>query len=163
MAKSTDIPNEGAYSSSVTKILSLTADGVPKNLASSPVALIEAAQDLSTSFEDLGGEISNNGKKILYWLSVDIGSDTNVRLQAIGMHTTAGDEFPLSDADVIVHTDNTYTAAAASRYFELNDDADQLVCVEINTSVAIPIVKLKVSAGTHTDGTIATAYVTKGY
>lgn len=130
-------------------------------------ALIAAAQDLTAAWADVGSAVDVRGyKDVVFWATIAINDSQDVRFKVIGLNEVAGtEEYPLSDAAVEVMTDNTYAAAAASRYFELNSDVNQLVAIRVKVNNSIAAVKLQTECGTvgTTAGQITAAYVTKGY
>jgi hypothetical protein len=130
-------------------------------------SLISASQDFTASFVDCGPEVYALGySKVLFFATVDINDSLDPRFKVLAKHTGAGtEEYPLSDAKVKVHTDSTYVAAAASRYFELNDNADQLVVVEVDTTGGISWLQLQITAGTvgATAGQIDALYASASY
>ncbi len=127
------------------------------------------AQTLTDSWVDLGVEIYCDGYNTLgVFLDVDINSSANVRIRALGKHTTAhANEYQLPVMPV-VSVDGTSDAVlqvSNDNYIELNNDADQKIFVEFPLSNAVPYVQLQVEAGTvgATAGQILSAYVVLGY
>lgn len=164
----TVIVKDIVYDASTTsnQITNLTPDYA--RYTSAEDLLAGGAQNLdSTQFTDVGGEVDVIGyKKIWFYITVDINNSTNVRIKILGKHESAGsEEYPLSNSNVTVFSDNTYTAAAASRYFELDTDADQLLIVEVDVGNACKYLQFQISNATDgaSVGQIDAAYVTKGY
>jgi len=129
--------------------------------------LLTSAQDLTASFADLWNEVDVSWyKKIRFYLTVDINSSNDPRFKFYAKHESGGsEEYPLSDADVTIHTDNTYTSAAASRYFELNDDANQLVAIDIDVKNITGYIQTQASVWTvgGTAAQIDAFYIVKWY
>ncbi len=121
--------------------------------------------ELGSTFIDCGAEVQSSGyNTITFWANVDINSSTNPRFKIMAKPIYGGAvEVPLSSASVTIHTDNTYTAASASRYFELNDDADQWVQIDIDLNNTIAGIQLMVSDSNDSDGQIDNLYVVLGY
>lgn len=117
---------------------------------SASLALIDAAQTITDAFVDCGSEVNTRGfRHVKFYATIDINNGANVRFRVLGKHTYEGtEEYKLNDTKVKVLANNTYTAAAASMYFEIDDDADQLVVISVDTDNTIDSLQLQVSAGT---------------
>ena len=98
------------------------------------VATWVTTQDLTASYADFGAEIPTEGyTKIGVWVKADVNDSTTVTLQALGLHTTAGDEFELDGIGEI--TLWTSGASDFNKYYE----------IEVG---AVPIIQLQAKAGT---------------
>ena len=130
-------------------------------------SLLSSAQDLTASFADVGDEIPVPFfKSLYYFITVDINDSLDPRFKILAKHTNAGaEEYPLSDGSVIVHTQNSYSAAATNRYFELTDDENQLFIIEADIGNNVESLQLQASVGTvgATAGQIDAAYYTISY
>lgn len=122
------------------------------------ISLISESQELTADWADLGSEIdmiSIPYTKSGLYLNLDIGSDTNIRIRALGKHaSSATEEYVLP-----ILTVSASDIKAESEYVELNVDADQKIILTVDTKGVIPFVQWQVMAGSHTDGEILTAYV----
>jgi hypothetical protein len=121
------------------------------NVWSAPQTLLSAAQTLTDSFADCGTEVNARGfRNVKFFVTMDINGSNNPRFKVLGKHTysTGTEEYPLSSGKVTVLTNNTYTAAAASRYFELDDDADQLFVIDVQVDNTIDSLQLQACVGT---------------
>lgn len=121
--------------------------------------------ELTSTFGDCGTETACAGyKTCTFWANVDINSSENPRFKIMAKPIYGGAvEVPLSSASVTIHTDNTYTAASASRYFELNDDADQWVQIDVELNNTIAGIQIMASDSNDSDGQIDNLYVVLGY
>ena len=130
-------------------------------------SLLSSAQDLTASFADVGDEVPVSFfKSFYYYITIDINDSLDPRFKILAKHTNAGaEEYPLSDGSIIVHTQNSYSAAAANRYFELADDEDQLFIIEADIGNNVESLQLQASVGTvgATAGQIDAAYYTISY
>lgn len=156
--------NSEDYSTS-SKLTSVLNPDYGHNIDRQPV--LTAAQDLTATMTAVGSEVDvSTYKNAKFFVNVDINNSLDVRFQVVA-HDVYGssEDYPLSDAAVTVHTDSTYVAAAASRYFELNDDVDQFVVIEVDCANSIASLQLKAAAGTvgATAGQIDSVYVIVGY
>jgi len=142
--------------------------GSSKNIVQNPtpsyyqdvVTLISAAQNVTTSFVDLGFEIPCAGYKYLnVFLTLDINNSLDFRIKALAKHTSAGaEEYPIQ------YEMRNSTEAIDGAYREINLDADDLYVAKINVE-SIPLIQIQISAGTVgvTAGQIDACYYTLSY
>lgn len=118
------------------------------------------AQDLTTSWADLGSEISMLGYDSLgVWVNLDINSSVNPRIRALAKLDSAGtDEYYLP-----IQTISSSDVKVEDHYIEFNEDSDQKIILEIETSGHIPYIQLQVQTETvgGTAGQIDGCVVTK--
>jgi len=111
------------------------------------VGTLVTAQDITLTYTDLGltPEIATEGyKKLGVWLTAYVNDSETVTLKAVGLHTTAGDEF---DIDGITEVSLWTTGASDfKKYYEF----------EVG---AVPIIKLQTKA---TNLGLAAGYLTGG-
>lgn len=118
------------------------------------------AQDLTTSWVDLGDEIDMNGFNCIgLWVTLDINSTNDPRIRAIAKLDTAGSkEYILQ-----IETVGTSAVSIENKYYEWNVDADTETMLMIDTKGLVPKVQLQVQCGTvgATAGQIDYCEVTK--
>jgi hypothetical protein len=118
-----------------------------------PVTLISVAapQNFTAAWADLGGEIRiyeksdkrHNFSTIGLFLNLDINDSTDLRIRALAKHTEAGaDEYVLP-----IRTVSASDVKVEDEYIEFNDDANQKVLIEIDTSGLIQVVQFQIMAG----------------
>jgi hypothetical protein len=129
---------------------------------SAAVPLISAAQDFTAAWADLGPEIACFGKKELgIWLTIDINDSTDLQIRALPKHESGGTE----EYQSVIETYSATDIQVAPGYWELSNDADQLVLLEYHLGYKIPYVQIQIKAGTlggGTDAQVDAAYFTRG-
>lgn len=127
-----------------------------------PESILSAAQNLTTSWADLGAEISVVGYTHLgVWVEVDINDSTNVRIRALAKHTQGGSE----EYELPILSVGASDIQVEDAYFEFGDDADQKKLLKICTDNIIPFVQLQVQTGVAgaSAGQIDTCYITRSW
>lgn len=122
-------------------------------------SLLSSAQNLSTDWADLGGVIdTRNYTKAGLFIAVDIGSDENVRVRALGRLASGA-----SDTEYVlpILTVSASVVKIEPEYIEFNVDADTNTILAVDTAGVIPYVQFQVQTSAHTDGVITSAYVVK--
>ena len=108
--------------------------------------LITAAQDLTGSWVNLGDAISvSDWNRVALWLNVDINDSADVRFRALPLKTKTQDADQYSYP--IKYTSSS-KVAIQDEIFELSDDADQKIVVELETKGLVNALQFQVQAGT---------------
>ena len=124
-------------------------------------AIISAAQELDASFTDLGPEIDMSGYNNLgVWLTVDIGTSTNVQLRILHKHESAGAE---EYREIYLGSPSSNLTTINLNDYEVGTDSDQLFKINIPVSATSPIIQLQVKDDADGDGQIDAAYITKAW
>lgn len=125
-----------------------------------PETLIASSQTITGSAADLGYEIDCQGyTRLLAYITLDINDAADVRIQALGKHTSAGAE----EYKLPIKTVSSSDVKVLAHYYEIDSDADQLIILDWDVT-GIAYVQLQVWAGTAgTTGAITAAYATKMY
>lgn len=126
------------------------------------VTLISSAQTMTTSWADVGTEISTKGYRyITFWLTVDINNSNDQRIRAIAKHTASGSE----EYSLVIKTVSASDVKIEEEYLEFNVDADQLVAVTFELGNTTPYVQLQAQVGTlgATAADLDAVYYTLGY
>lgn len=126
------------------------------------VTLEGTPQDLTANWADYGSEISMQGfSRLGLFLTLDINDSLNVRVRVLAKHTNAGAE----EYNLPIKTVSSTDVKIEPEYIEFNTDADQLVILEVDTNLIVPICQVQISAGTAgaTEGQFDASYITKGY
>lgn len=102
-------------------------------------------QSFTSSFVDLGSEISTNGFKTLsIWFRIDINDTLNARFRLLAKTVSAGAveyTFPIK-------TVTSSLITVEEEFFEFNVDADQDIVISADLDFTIPVVQVQISAGT---------------
>lgn len=126
--------------------------------------LTSTAQNLTTSWVDLGGEIDVGTKKfntIHLWLNIDINDSNNVRFKILDKWESAGsDEY---ERATISTTANKGLVEPTS--YEFNVDEDKKYHFVFGLDNVTPYIQIQVQVGTAgaTPGQIDSAYYSLGY
>ncbi|MCK5019702.1 MAG: hypothetical protein KAS32_21770 [Candidatus Peribacteraceae bacterium] len=115
------------------------------NSDDSGVSLITSAQDVTTSWVDLGSEVSTFGYNSLgIWVVIDINDSSDIRLRAVAKHESAGsDEYPLS-IETVGSAGNVIRVL--QHYWEFDVDSDRKNILTISIDGIVPYVQLQVQA-----------------
>jgi len=125
------------------------------------VALIGSAQELDATPTDLGSEIDMRGYNQLgLWLTVDIGTSTDVTIRLLHKHTSAGAE---EYREIYLGSPSSNITTISLNDYQVASDADQLFKFNIPVSATSPYIQIQVSDAADGDGQIDAAYVTKAY
>ena len=123
--------------------------------------LIAAAQELDATPTDLGAEIDMSGYNELgVWLTVDIGTSTDVTLRIIHKHTSAGAE---EYREIYLGSPASNITTVNLNDYQVGADSDQLIKINIPVSMTSPYIQLQVSDAADGDGQIDACYITKAY
>jgi hypothetical protein len=129
-----------------------------------PVAIIAAAQTITTAWADLGPEIALAGyTKVALWLNLTIGQANNIRVRALAKHTSAGtEEYSLPITRVEAPDGAPWFLSSQAEFVEFDLDADQKAILTWDIDNVIPFVQFQVMMVTDggTDPTVATANIT---
>jgi len=110
-----------------------------------PVSLLGASQDLTGSWLDCGDEIFCSGYDAVFlFFTIDINDSTDIRIRALGKHTSTGAE----EYNLPIKTISSTVVSIDDEYFELANDSDQLVIVQVQTNRGIPYLQVQIEAGT---------------
>lgn len=122
-----------------------------------------AADTLTTTLVDVGSEVSTATYNVInFYVTLSINSSSNVRFKVLAKHTSAGsEEYALSSAFVNISTRATYIDTASYRYFEIDDDANQLFIISVDVNNTIEYLQLQACVGTL--GATPNASLTKVY
>jgi len=126
-------------------------------------ALISAAQTLTTSMADLGGEIDmRTYNQLGLWLTVDINAANNVEIRLLHKHTSAGSE---EYREIYLGTPGSNITTINLNDYQVGADSDQLIKFNIPVSNTTGVVQIQARMETDggTDGQIDAAYITKAY
>jgi hypothetical protein len=128
-----------------------------------PTALKTTAQDLTTSWVDIGGEINITGYRYLHlWINLDINSTNNARFRVLFKRESAGtDEYGYYTKS---SSNGVSTITGNGHYYEFGTDADQKIVVDIGLKSGYPYCQVQVSCGTvgATAGQIDSIYYSLG-
>lgn len=128
--------------------------------APTPEALISAAQALTGSFADVGGEIDVSGFSSLgLWIDLDINDSIDVQFKMlVKLADSATDEYELP---LIAATASK--ANIEPQLIELTNDANQKIMIPFSLDRVIKSVQIQVKAGTlgSPAGILTSAKVTK--
>lgn len=125
-------------------------------------AIISAAQTLTTSFANIGTEIDCAGyTTLMIWLKCTVQQSTGIQIKALAKHTYAGTESYSLPIEIV----SSGLIAASIEVVQFPDAVNFLYAVKVKVDNVIPYLQFQVKMTTDggTDGTIDTAYVTKGY
>ena len=116
---------------------------------------VASPQTITNAWADLGGEIPTfNYNYLIIWINIDIGTTTNVRIQALSKHTSAGtDEY----------IDALYTAGSSDmkvepEYIEFDVDEDKKYILKYKLRNATNYIQLQVQSSNSGDGQIDSCY-----
>jgi len=123
------------------------------------IPLISAAQTLTASFADIWFEIPCSWFKVLFlWVKLTIQQATNIQIQALSKHTSAGTE-EYNFINVIPWNPNIIS----SEIIQL-PDSNWLYCIPFNIANGIPFIQFQIKETDNwTDATLDTCYYTLGY
>ena len=108
-------------------------------------ALITTAQDLTTSWVDLGSEIDVAGYGQLHlWLTIDINLGANVRVRVLDKHTEDGTEEYVRP----ILTPSLSVVLAEPEYLEFNVDEDNKYHLAFDVDRVTAYCQVQVQAGT---------------
>lgn len=111
-----------------------------------PAILVAAAsaQNVTTSWVDLGNEITTGGANMLaLWVVVTHTNSVNVRVRILGKHTAStGAEFLIP-----IKTVATTDVKVNAHYYELDTDATQNILLDWDVT-AVPYVKVQIQCET---------------
>jgi len=125
-----------------------------------PETLISAAQELDATPTDMGSEIDVRGYNYLsVWLTVDIGTSTDVTLRMIHKHTSAGAE---EYREIYLGTPAANITSINLNDYQVATDADQLIKLTLPV-IGTQFVQFQVSDAADGDGQIDAAYITKSW
>jgi len=149
-----------AYDSSLD--INKTVDQSPaRDWYTGPVALISAAQELDTTFTDLGAEISMEGYNQLgVYLTIDIGTSTNVQLRVLHKHTSGGAE---EYREIYLGSPVINVTSINLNDYEVALDDDQLFKINIPVSNTSPFIQLQVQDDADGTGQINACYIVKAW
>ncbi len=139
----------------------------PQDATTAPIPIADS-QTLTTDFADIGGEIDGcRGKRVFYFVHIDIGNDTDVRFKILAKHTAGStEEYPLAADQVKVNAGVVWMAYDGNEggHFELSSNHDHYLLIEVDTGNAISCLQLQAMAATETsnNGTV-TVHSIKGY
>lgn len=107
-----------------------------------PVAIISSAQNITTSWANLGSEMSLQGvTDIALYLTIDINAGANVRVRLLALHTSGGTGHVLP-----IPTTSASDVKVEDHYVEFNDDADQNIVVAWEPGGLVPFGQFQVIA-----------------
>jgi hypothetical protein len=111
-----------------------------------PAILVAAAsaQNVTTSWVDLGNEITTGGANMLaLWVVVTHTNSVNVRVRILGKHTSStGEEFLIP-----IKTVATTDVKVNAHYYELDTDATQNILLDWDVT-AVPYVQVQIQCET---------------
>ena len=138
------------------------AGPLPQNRTTTPASLIAAPVTLSTTWTDLGNEVSlESFDHVGLWVSLTISDSVNARVRLLGKRAFAGtDEYVMP-----IVTVGTADVKVEDEYYEFNVDADQKMVITWDIDNVLPVgqFQVQVSAVNTTAGQIESAYNSKGY
>ena len=122
--------------------------------------LIAAAQTLTTSFADAGYEIDCRGyTSIGIWVKLTANQATNMQMQALVKHTSAGTE----EYNIPIESVSSGLVNVTSEIIQF-PDANGLYLMKIKTDNLVAFLQLQFKETDNgTDATLDTLYATKGY
>ncbi len=124
-------------------------------------AIISAAQELDATFTDLGSEIDmKTYDQLGVWLTVDIGTSTNVELRLLHKHESGGAE---EYREIYLDSPSSNLTVINLNDYQIGADSDQLFKINIPVSMTSPYIQLQVRDSADGDGQIDAAYITKAY
>ena len=94
------------------------------------------------------------------WLTVDIGTSTNVQLRILHKHESAGAE---EYREIYLGSPSSNLTTINLNDYEVGTDSDQLFKINIPVSATSPIIQLQVKDDADGDGQIDAAYITKAW
>ncbi len=104
------------------------------------IELITAAQALTTSMADVGGNVEVFGRTgIKFWITLDINAANNVRFQLLELHESGGAEEYTRPIETIAPT----LSQIDPEVIEFNQDADQLMSFVFELDGLTPYVQLQ--------------------
>ena len=119
------------------------------------VAVLTTAQNLTTSWVDLGSEIECTGYRYLHiYIQIDIGAGADVRLKALPKMTSAG---AVEYIDAIL-TVGSSVETAEQNYIEFNVDEDANYHLIYDLKKGVDYLQLQVQAGTAGGSQIDSCY-----
>ena len=125
------------------------------------VALISSAQELDATPTDMGAEIDMQGcNQLGLWLTVDIGTSTNVTIRILHKHTSAGAE---EYREIYLGSPSANLTTINLNDYQVASDADQNFKINIPVSATTPYIQIQVYDAADGDGQIDAAYYTKSY
>jgi hypothetical protein len=124
------------------------------------VQLISSAQNITTSWVDLGPEVSMYGYNTLkLYLDVDYNSAADVRFRVLDKHESAGAKEYIPQ----IETFGTSNILVEPAYWQLVGDTDKQLTLVYETDNATPYVQVQVTAVTAGTGQILTAHYVRGW
>lgn len=104
--------------------------------------LISAAQNVTTSWADIGPEIDTRGYSTLVaYVTLDINAGSGVKIKALGKTAYAG----ASEYDIPTKTTTTSGTGVYPHFYEFSSDIDQLTVLDWDVK-GVPFVQLQVMA-----------------
>jgi len=100
-------------------------------------------------FQMIGSRISGASYDyIKFFLTVNINDGKDVRFRICELPEYDSDEeYPLTNERIVLNTNYTYKSKASERYFELSDNENQNISIEVEINNVVAFVKLEASFG----------------
>lgn len=107
--------------------------------------LTTSGQDFTTSWIDLGSEISTETFQTLcLWLNIDINDTIDARVRVLAKHTSGGaDEYVLP-----IKTETATVVNIEDECFEFTTDEDIKRVISFTLDKVVPYVQVQIQAGT---------------
>lgn len=118
-------------------------------------------QDITASWVDIGSEIVMAGfSELGLWIDLDINDSENVRIRVLAKNDEVSST---SEYNLPIKTVGSTDVKVESLYYEFNEDDDQKMLLEIDTSGHAKKVQIQIQAGTvgASAGQITSIYATK--
>ena len=110
-------------------------------MSDEPTAIKETAQNLTTSWVDIGSEIDVSRYRYLrLWVNLDINDSNNARIRVLHKRAAAGtDEY-----NEVIQTASASDYKIEDHYFEFNADADQKAAIDIDLKNLAKVIQVQV-------------------
>ncbi len=100
-------------------------------------------------FQMIGSKISGQSYdyiKFFFTVNINDGKDIRLKISELPEYNSV-EKYPLADEKIVLNTKYIYKSKASERYFELSDDEDQNISLEVELNNTTAFVKLEASFG----------------
>jgi len=100
-------------------------------------------------FQMIGSQISGQSYdyiKFFFTVNINDGKDIRLKISELSEYNSV-EQYPLTNQKIVLNTNYIYKSKASERYFELSDDEDQNISLEVELNNTTAFVKLEASFG----------------
>lgn len=100
-------------------------------------------------FQMIGSQIPGESYdyiKFFFTVNINDGKDIRLKISELPKYNSI-EQYPLTNQKIVLNTNYSYKPKASERYFELSDDEDQNISLEVELNNTTAFVKLEASFG----------------